>query len=99
MPTNRLISAAFSIVCLVFGACSTDSKTENITPTSETLLPASKHVMTKAEQDSLTPDQVLQEFIQGNERFNTGSLTQRDHSEEIRKAATGVTKHYLPNQK
>ncbi|MHA8052900.1 carbonic anhydrase family protein [Aquirufa sp. OSTEICH-129A] len=47
-----------------------------------------KHVMTKAEQDSLTPDQVLQEFKEGNQRFNSGNLTQREHSEEIRKAAT-----------
>ena len=45
--------------------------------------------MTKAEQDALTPDQVLQEFINGNERFNSATVTQREHSEEIRKAATG----------
>lgn len=47
------------------------------------------HVMTKAEQDSLTPDQVLQEFKDGNERFNSGNVTQREHSDKIRKAATG----------
>lgn len=47
------------------------------------------HVTTKAEQDLLTPDKVLQEFKDGNERFNTGNVTQRVHSEEIRKAATG----------
>lgn len=89
MFKKRLVIVAFSIASLVFGACGTESKTEKVKPTSETLPPASRHVMTKAEQDSLTPDQVLQEFIQGNERFNTGTLTQRDHSEEIRKAATG----------
>lgn len=47
------------------------------------------HLMTKSKQDSLTPDQVLQEFKDGNERFNSGKVTQRDHSEQIRKAATG----------
>ena len=47
------------------------------------------HVMTKAEQDSLTPEQVLQEFKDGNERFNSGNVTQREHSEKIREAATG----------
>ncbi len=31
-----------------------------------------KHVMTKAQQDSLTPDQVIQEFKEGNTRFNNG---------------------------
>jgi carbonic anhydrase len=48
-----------------------------------------KHLMTKADQDSLTPAQVLQEFKDGNARFNTGNITQREHSEEIRKAVTG----------
>jgi carbonic anhydrase len=48
-----------------------------------------KHVMTKAEQDSLTPEAVLQEFIEGNKRFTSGNVTQREHSEEIRKAVTG----------
>lgn len=47
------------------------------------------HVLTKAEQDALTPDQVLQEFKEGNERFNAGNTTRREHSEAIRKAATG----------
>ncbi|WP_293874881.1 carbonic anhydrase family protein [Flavobacterium sp.] len=46
------------------------------------------HVTTKAEQDALTPDQVLREFKEGNNRFNSGNLTQREHSEEIRKIAT-----------
>ena len=45
--------------------------------------------MTKAEQDSLTPEAVLQEFIEGNKRFTSGSVTKREHSEEIRKAVTG----------
>lgn len=89
MLKNRLIIPAITLVMLVFGACSTDSKSENSIPTTEKITAASRHVMTKAEQDSLTPDQVLQEFIEGNERFNSGSLTQRDHSEETRKAATG----------
>ena len=48
-----------------------------------------RHVMTKAEQDSLTPEAVLQEFIAGNKRFTSGNVTKREHSEEIRKAVTG----------
>ena len=47
------------------------------------------HLMTKSKQDSLTPSQILQEFKDGNERFNSGTVTQRNHSEEIRKIATG----------
>lgn len=49
----------------------------------------SNHSMTKPEQDSLTPDEVLQEFKNGNHRFNTGNATLRNHSEQIRKAVTG----------
>lgn len=48
-----------------------------------------KHLTTKAEQDSLTSEQILQEFKDGNARFNSGNITQRDHSQGIRKAATG----------
>ena len=47
------------------------------------------HITTKAERDLLTPEQVLQEFKDGNARFNSGKITQREHSEEIRKTATG----------
>jgi len=47
------------------------------------------HVKTKTEQDSLTPDQVLLEFKEGNQRFNSGNITKREHSEEVRKAVTG----------
>ena len=47
------------------------------------------HLLTKADQDALTPDQVLQQFKDGNERFITSNFTKRAHSEEIRKAVTG----------
>jgi len=46
------------------------------------------HLMTKAEQTSLTPEQVLREMIEGNKRFNSGNITKREHSEQIRKIAT-----------
>ena len=49
----------------------------------------SNHVMTKAEQESITPDEVLQEFKDGNNRFNSGNATIRNHSEQIRSAVTG----------
>lgn len=47
------------------------------------------HVMTKEEQEALTPDQVLNEFIEGNKRFNTGNSTPRDLSIQARKSAPG----------
>ncbi|MCY7292447.1 MAG: carbonic anhydrase [Ferruginibacter sp.] len=48
-----------------------------------------KHVMTKDEQAKLTPDEVLQDFIDGNKRFQSGTTTFRDHSEQARKSAPG----------
>lgn len=47
------------------------------------------HVMTKEEQLKLTPDQVLQEFIDGNNRFQSGTTTIRNHSEQVKKSAPG----------
>ncbi len=84
--------AALAITIQAFIGCNSSTKNENPqTTTSETQKTTYKnrHVMTKSEQDSLTPDQVLQELKDGNERFNSGNFTQREHSEEIRKVATG----------
>lgn len=76
-----------ALVVQLLVACDLDSKKEEIK--SSKLGYRHRHVITKAEQDSLTPDQVLQEFKDGNERFKNGNITQREHTEEIRKSATG----------
>jgi carbonic anhydrase len=46
-------------------------------------------VHTKEEQQALTPDDVLKQFKEGNERFRKSDVTIRQHSEAVRKAATG----------
>jgi carbonic anhydrase len=43
-------------------------------------------VLTKEEQDALTPDEVIQAFKDGNERFMNNDLTARNHSEQVRKS-------------
>ena len=43
-------------------------------------------VLTKAEQDALSPDQVIQSLKEGNDRFMKNDLTARDHSAQIRKS-------------
>jgi len=48
-----------------------------------------KKVITAEERAKLTPEQILQEFLDGNERFRNNNLTYRDHSEQIRKSAFG----------
>lgn len=47
------------------------------------------HVMTKEDQAKLTPDEVIQQFIDGNKRFNSGKSIARDLSEQARKSAVG----------
>ena len=48
-----------------------------------------KEVLTAEQQKALTPDQVLQDLKDGNARFASGNLTSRDHSEQVRKSASG----------
>lgn len=48
-----------------------------------------KTVISEEERAKLTPDQILQDFLDGNERFRNNNLTKRDHSEQIRKSAFG----------
>jgi carbonic anhydrase len=43
-------------------------------------------VLTKEQQDALTPDAVIQAFQEGNERFMNNNLTARDHSAQVRKS-------------
>jgi carbonic anhydrase len=48
-----------------------------------------KTVISEEERAKLTPDQILQDFLDGNERFRNNNLTKRDHSEQVRKSAFG----------
>jgi len=79
------------LIMTAFCACSSKINKANTSTkvTGGKGIPAVTHIMTKSLQDSLTPSQIIQEFKDGNERFNNGNVTQRDHSEEIRKNATG----------
>lgn len=46
-------------------------------------------VITKEQQANLTPDDVIKLLEEGNQRFVNNDLTQRDHTEEVRKAVEG----------
>ena len=87
----RILTLA-SIATILFscnqGAKKETSQNETSTTKEEVKQPVS-HVMTKEEQAKLTPDQVLQQFIEGNKRFQSGTTTERDHSEQARKSAPG----------
>jgi carbonic anhydrase len=51
--------------------------------------PLKEKVLTKAEQDALTPDMVIQSLKEGNQRYVNNDLTRRDHSKLVRAAAAG----------
>ena len=88
MTKNLFNLTALAVAIQVLVACNSDTKKGKEDITSSNVVNKNRHVITKAEQDSLTPQQVLQEFKEGNNRFKNGTVTQREHSEIIRKTAT-----------
>ena len=51
--------------------------------------PLVEKVLTKEEQDALSPDDVIKSLKEGNERFVANDLTARDHNAQVRKAIDG----------
>jgi carbonic anhydrase len=51
--------------------------------------PRVETVLTQEEQNRLTPDEVIEMLKEGNRRFVAGTLTARDHSQQVRAAANG----------
>ena len=78
----------FILVMLVINACNQD-KVENSNLTKK-LKPAIKEVvtdvLTKKQQDALTPDSVIKTLKEGNKRFVNNDLTERNHSVQVRKS-------------
>lgn len=89
MKKNLSKFAALLVVFTFFSACGSGNKNIGNHEKTSNVAQINRHVLTKSEQDLLTPEKVLQEFIEGNKRFENGNLTQRLHSNEIRKIATG----------
>lgn len=48
-----------------------------------------ERVLTKEEQERLTPQTVIELLRQGNARFIAGDVTRRDHQQQVRLAASG----------
>lgn len=74
---------------LIFAACSdTSHKVSDITPIvqEEKVVGLVEDVLTKTEQDALSPDLVIQSLKEGNDRFMKNDLTARDHSAQVRKS-------------
>lgn len=81
--------ATFSLLVVALTACSGEKETEkNIdieTLNTEVMMPGLvEDVLTKEQQDALTPGEVIQILTDGNQRFTENDLTARDHSKQVR---------------
>jgi len=52
----------------------------------ESIVGVVEDVLTKEEQDALSPDKVIQSLKEGNERFMRNDLTARNHSAQVRRS-------------
>jgi carbonic anhydrase len=52
-------------------------------------VPLADRVLTQAEQQALSPDDVVKLLKDGNQRFVSGNTTRRDHVAQVRDAANG----------
>ncbi|WP_299052489.1 carbonic anhydrase family protein [uncultured Polaribacter sp.] len=91
MNTIRKTGIAILCISLSLTACKNETKKQtNNEQTkeiqSERIVGLVENVLTKEEQDALTPDTVIQLFKDGNKRFMNNELTARDHSEQVRKS-------------
>ena len=76
-------------VLLVLGACQPEKSEIQQEATQAQVTPLVEEVLSAEEQSKLTPDQVIQSFEEGNQRFINNDLTARDHSKQVREAVFG----------
>lgn len=87
---TKYIFIAFAIGLISFTSCKEAKKEQTTAPKKEEAkVELVKEVMTKEKQASLTPDDVIKGFIEGNRRFMNNNLTTRDHSTQVRKTTNG----------
>lgn len=83
--TLVLCSAAFALVI----ACNDPGKKNTAQHATELQKPLVQEVLSKEQRDALAPEEIIQSFKAGNERFAANDLTARDHSAQVRKSAGG----------
>jgi carbonic anhydrase len=92
MIKNKVKLSACFLAIVLFTACGngdqqgTPAETAKTGQTQEPVIGLVEDVLTKAEQDALTPDMVIQSLKEGNDRFMQNDLTARDHSSQVRRS-------------
>ncbi len=80
------------LAMLVFASCNNQSSQSDIQDDGSTVSKSKdisglvENVLTKEEQDALSPDMVIQSLKEGNTRFINNDLTARNHSAQVREA-------------
>lgn len=88
---NRLKTILSLAVVATLAACNnttTEETTETVAVV-EQPKPLVQEVLTKEQRDALTYQEILQSFVEGNDRFMANDLTVRDHSAQVRNTASG----------
>jgi carbonic anhydrase len=87
MMKNPFKIAIVTFTFLSLLACNQEKKTNLEESNSEAKTQSEalvEKVLSKEEQDALTPDQVIESLKEGNVRFTNNDLTKRDHSKQVR---------------
>jgi carbonic anhydrase len=84
----RLIFGVIIVQVLMLTACNPNAKTEHKKDVNKTvdnqIDGLVEKVLSKEEQDALTPNSVIESLKAGNKRFMNNDLTARDHSAQVR---------------
>ena len=76
-------------ILLVSVACQPESAPPTEGEAEPEQTPLVEEVLSAEEQSRLSPDEVIQSFKDGNQRFVSNDLTARDHSKQVREAVFG----------
>lgn len=82
---KKPITIASVVFTILLTACTNNETSQNMNK-NETL---SDQVLTSELQEKLTPDQILQNLKEGNERFVNNNLTPRDYKAQVKATAEG----------
>lgn len=82
---------ALLLVFTLFVSCNDANKQEEkeTTITEKDIAVLEDSVLSKEDQNALTPNMVIQDFKDGNARFMNNDLTERNHSEQVRNSTKG----------
>ena len=84
--TKIKFSFLIIVILFLFNACNSE-KTSSVSSSNDIAHKALvEDVLTKEQQDALTPDIVIQTLQKGNARFMSNDLTARNHSAQVRKS-------------